>query len=282
MRVRFGLAVLVVTALVAAACGDSNGGAVGGEGCAKDQLNLVEPGVLTIATGEPAFPPWIIDDDPTNKQGFEGEIAYAIAEKLGFADNEVVWVRTGFDEAIAPGPKDFDFNLQQYSIREDRDEVVDFSIPYYTTSQALVAYDASAFAGAETVDDLKGNKLGAAIGTTSLSYIEDVIQPDEAAAVYDTNADAKAALDAGQIDAIVIDVPIAIYITGVELPDLSIVGVLEASEGQADEYGLLFAEGNPLVECINGALEELESEGKLAEFAAEWLEGAGDLPVLSR
>ncbi len=284
MRIRSVVILVLLLALLAASCGEDEGeGAttVAGESCAIEDLNLVEPGMLTIATGEPAFPPWIIDDDPTNKQGFEGAVAYAIAEKLGFSDDQVQWVRTGFDEAIAPGAKSFDFNLQQYSITETRDQVVDFSIPYYVTAQALVAYADSAVVDATTISDLKGFKLGAQLASTSLAYIEEIIEPDEKAAVYDENADAKSALEAGQVDALVFDLPTAYYITAVEIPEATIVGVLEASEERADRYGLLFAEGNPLVVCVNRALGELRDEGKLDEFAQEWLEQAGDIKTIT-
>lgn len=249
--------------------------------CSPDSLQTKQPGTLTVATGEPAFPPWVIDDDPTNKQGFEAAVVYAIAEKLGYADDQVVWVRTGFDEAIAPGPKDYDFNIQQYSITEERDEVVDFSVPYYVTSQALVAYSDSPVTEAATLDDLKGYRLGAQIGTTSLDYIERVIEPDTPPAVYDTGSDAKAGLEAGQVDALVFDLPTAYYITAVEIPEATIVGVLEASDEQADRYGLLFEEGSPIADCINQALEQLREEGTLDALAEEWLQQAGDIPTLT-
>ncbi len=282
MRILVSVAVL---GLLISACGGDEAAdttiPAAGDQCAKENLTLVEPGVLTIATGEPAFPPWIIDDDPTNKQGFEGAVAYAIAEQLGFTDDEVTWVRTGFDEAIQPGPKSFDFNIQQYSITPDRDEAVDFSVPYYVTAQALVAFEGSPIAGATTLADLKTAKLGAAIGTTSLDYIEQIIQPDEAPAVYDENVDAKAALEAGQIDALVVDLPTAYFITAVEIEGSEIAGVLEASEAQADRYGLLFAEGNPLVACVNQAIEGLRADGTLAGFEQEWLEQAGDLRTIT-
>jgi polar amino acid transport system substrate-binding protein len=249
--------------------------------CSPESLQTKQPGTLTVATGEPAFPPWVIDDDPTNKQGFEAAVVYAIAEKLGYADDQVVWVRTGFDEAIAPGPKDYDFNIQQYSITEERDEVVDFSVPYYVTSQALVAYSDSPVTEAETLDDLKGYRLGAQIGTTSLDYIEQVIEPDTPPAVYDTGSDAKAGLEAGQVEALVFDLPTAYYITAVEIPEATIVGVLEASDEQADRYGLLFEEGSPITECVNQALEQLREEGTLDALAEEWLQQAGDIPTLT-
>ena len=249
--------------------------------CSPESLQTKQPGTLTVATGEPAFPPWVIDDDPTNKQGFEAAVVYAIAEKLGYADDQVVWVRTGFDEAIAPGPKDYDFNIQQYSITEERDEVVDFSVPYYVTSQALVAYSDSPVTEAETLDDLKGYRLGAQIGTTSLDYIEQVIEPDTPPAVYDTGSDAKAGLEAGQVEALVFDLPTAYYITAVEIPEATIVGVLEASDEQADRYGLLFEEGSPITDCVDQALEQLREEGTLDALAEEWLQQAGDIPTLT-
>ena len=284
MRLKaFVLVLVVALAAGVAACGDDETATTTAplESCAVADLILVEPGFLTIATGDPAFPPWVIDDDPTNKQGFEAAVAYAVAAELGFADAQVKWVRTGFDEAIAVGSKNFDFNLQQYSITSERDEVVDFSIGYYTVQQALVAYADSAVLAAETAADLKGFKLGAAIGTTSLDYIEQVIEPATAAAVYDTNADAKAALDAGQVDALVFDLLTAYYITEVEIPEATIVGVLQAPGAAPEEFGLLFADGNSLVSCVNGALQALKDDGTLANLAAEWLVGAGDIKVIT-
>lgn len=274
----------VVMALVVAACGGSSTETTGAEssGCAVDQLELVQSGVLTVATAEPAFPPWVVDDDPTNQQGFEAAVAYAVAEQLGFTPEQVTWVRTGFDEAVAPGPKDFDFNLQQYSITDDRDEVVDFSVPYYVTDQALVAFADSPVTEANTVADLKGFVLGAQIGTTSLDYIEEIIQPDTAPPVYDTNSDAKSALDAGQVDALVFDLPTAHYITAVEIPEATIVGVLEASEEQADRLGLLFADGSSLVACVNGALEALGADGTLDALAEQWLASEGEIKTITR
>lgn len=255
--------------------------AVGIAGCAPADLDLVATGTLTVATGEPAFPPWVIDDDPTNQQGFEAAVAYAIAVQLGFTPDEVTWIRTTFDEAITAGPKDFDFNLQQYSINDERDQVVDFSDPYYVTNQALVALPDSPAAGAATLADLGGVRLGAQIGTTSLTYIEDVIQPDTPAAVYDDNVAAKAALDAGQVDGLVFDLPTAYFVTAVEIPDASIVGVFEVSDDQADRFGLLFADGNPLVDCVNQAIGALEGDGTLDALAEQWLAQEGAIPTIT-
>jgi polar amino acid transport system substrate-binding protein len=242
-----------------------------------DPLPLKADGVLTVATGEPAFEPWVVDDDPANGEGYEAAVVAAVAEQLGVEDVE--WVRTGFDEAVAPGEKDYDFNVQQYSITEERDEVVDFSDGYYQVEQAIVAAADNPIAEATSVADLADARLGAAIGTTSLDYIENVIQPSTEALVFDDNAAAKAAFDAGQVDGIVFDLPTAYYITAVEIEGSSIVGVLP-QEGDAEELGFLFEDGSPLVPCVNEALAALEEDGTLAALEEEWLNQGGDIPTL--
>ncbi len=274
---------LVVIGLIAAACGGTGSETTdGAAGCAVDELDLVQDGVLTVATGEPAFPPWVVDEDPTNQQGFEAAVAYAVADEMGFTPAQVTWVRTGFDEAIQPGAKTFDFNLQQFSITAEREEIVDFSEPYYVTAQALVAFADSPVTAATTVADLKGYVLGAQIGTTSLAYIEEIVQPDTAPPVYDTNSDAKSALEAEQVDALVFDLPTAYFITAVEIPEATIVGVLEASEAQADRFGLLFASGSTLVPCVNEALASLRTAGTLDALAEEWLAQEGTIKTITR
>jgi polar amino acid transport system substrate-binding protein len=259
--------------------------------CDVDSLPLTEPGRLTVATGEPVFEPWMVDDDPTNGEGFESALVYALAERLGFAADDVTWVRTGFDEAIAPGSKDYDFNIQQYSITPERDEVVDFSEGYYEVEQALVAAEDSPVNDATSVADLASARLGAAIGSTSLNYIEQVIQPESQAQVFDDNAAAKAAFDAGQVDGLVFDLPTAYFITAVEIPDAAIVGVLpreatsdgsSESAGGAEELGMLFEDGSELVDCVNEALAALRDDGTLEALEDEWLSQSGDIPTLTR
>lgn len=281
------LYVLVILSLLLSACGGDGAGdttataAAGEDECAVESLDLVTPGRLTVATGEPAFEPWVVDDDPSSGEGFEAAVVYAVAEEMGFGRDQVTWTRVGFDQAIAPGPKDFDLDIQQYSITEERDEVVDFSAPYYVTQQALVGYADSEITGAISLEDLKGYRLGAQIGTTSLDYIEEIIQPDSAPAVYDTNADAKSALEAGQVDAIVFDLPTAYFITAVEIPEATIIGALPASEEQADRFGMLMEEGSPLKPCVDAALEALRSDGTLDALAEQWLQQEGEIPELS-
>ncbi len=235
-------------------------------------------GTLTVATGEPVFPPWMIDDDPSNGQGFESAVVFAVAEELGIGTVE--WVRTGFDEAIAPGAKDYDFNIQQFSITADRDEVVDFSDGYYQVEQAIIGPADSPAADAATIADLQELRLGAAIGTTSLDYIETIIEPATDAAVYDDNVAAKSGFDAGQIDGLVLDLPTAYYITAVEITDASIIGVLPRQSADPEELGMLFEEGSPLVPCINEALAALRDSGTLEAIEEEWLNEGGAIPTL--
>lgn len=252
--------------------------ATGGD-CAVDSLPLFEAGKLTIATGEPVFPPWMIDDDPTNGQGFESAVAYALAEQMGFAAEDVQWVRTGFDEAIAPGEKPYDFNMQQYSITAERDEVVDFSLPYYVGQKSLILLESSPAIGATTFADLEGATFGATIGTTDLDYIENVLGIEDVA-VYDTQADVVAAMLAGQIDATVVSLPTALYLTAVEIEGSTIAGVLPGGE-EGEGMGLLFSDGNPLVDCVNQALQVLTDDGTLEALAVEWLQGAGEIPTIT-
>ncbi len=271
--------VLMVLSLLAAACGDDESTEAGsGDGAGCDPLPTVADGTLTVATGEPVFPPWMEDDDPTNEMGFESALVYALADELGV--ESVEWVRTGFDEAIALGEKDYDFNIQQYSITAERDEVVDFSTGYYQVEQAIIGPADSPAASAGTIADLKGLRLGAAIGTTSLDYIDNVIEPDNEAAVYDDNVDAKAAFDAGQIDGLVLDLPTAYFITAVEITDASIIGVLPRVGDSPEELGMLFTDGSALVACVDEALQSLRDAGTIEALEDEWLNQGGSIPTL--
>jgi polar amino acid transport system substrate-binding protein len=242
--------------------------------------DYVTDGKFTIATGEPAYYPYVIDDAPESGEGFEAAVAYAIAEELGFAAEDVVWVRTGFDEAIAPGPKSFDINIQQYTITPERLESVDFSSPYYAADQAVITVEGSAAAGATSIADLQGLLIGAATGTTSLAAVEQVIQPTAGAQVFNNNDDAKLALESGQVDAIVVDVPTAFYITGVELDGGLIVGSLPEIEGATDEWGVLLAKDSPLTEAVSAAVDALRDSGTLDALIAAWLGADQGVPEL--
>ncbi len=260
--------------------------ALGLASCGNDDSSsacpTIESDKLTIATGTPAFEPWVVGDAPESGEGFEAAVAYAVAGELGFTNENVVWVRTGFDEAIQPGAKNFDFNLQQYSITEERKATVSFSDPYYSTNQAVVGFADSPVASATKVSELKELKFGAQSGTTSLDFINNVIEPTNEPFVYDDNAGAKAALEAKQIDAIVVDLPTAFYISAVEIEGSKVIGQFPLSDAvTADNFGLLFDKDNKLVDCVNTALGALKESGKLAEIEKTWLADKTNAPVIS-
>lgn len=250
--------------------------------CSPESLETLEPGVLTFATGEPAYEPWVVGDAPESGEGFEAAVAYAIAEELGYAEEDVAWVRADFNASIQPGPKDFDLNLSQFSITEERKEAVDFSAPYYDVRQAVIAVGDSPAAEAASLEDLRDVRIGAQVGTTSFTAIEEVIQPETDPSVYNTNDEAKVALENGQIDALVVDLPTAFYITAAELDDGVIVGQLadEAGEGEVEQFGAVLELDSPLTDCVSQAVDSLRADGTLDQLEQEWLADVTDAPVL--
>jgi polar amino acid transport system substrate-binding protein len=282
------LSIAITGALLLAACGgessssDSTAAAGAGTGNECTAGKTLAADTLTIGTGNPAYSPWVDNDAPESKEGFEAAIAYAVAEELGFADTAVKWVRTGFDEAIQPGVKNFDFNLQQYTITDERKKTVSFSDSYYTTNQAVVALAGSPAIGATTVASMKDVKFGAQAGTTSLDFITNVIKPTIEPYVYDDNAGAKAALEAKQIDAVVVDLPTAFYIAAAELTDATVVGQFPASLSTTpDNFGFVFDLNNELVGCVNTALATLKDDGTLAAIEKTWLSEKTNAPVFA-
>jgi polar amino acid transport system substrate-binding protein len=275
------LAGLTLTACSQAEDTTSEASPAGSASCSKEALATLAPGTLTIATGEPAYEPWVKDDSPESGEGFEAAVAYAAAEKLGFAKDEVAWVRTTFDGAIAPGAKNFDWNLQQFSITEDRDKAVDFSSSYYDVNQAVVSYAGSPIAGATTVDELKSAKLGAAVGSTSLDAAQQTIAPEDDVAVFNDNAAAVTALKNEQIDGIVVDLPTAFYLVAAEIDEGVIVGQLPAAEGgTTDQFGILLANNSPLTACTTQAVDALRADGTLDQLAETWLGTDAGAPTL--
>ncbi len=254
--------------------------AAGHSACALEKT-LTE-GVLTIATGNPAYYPWVMNDAPESGEGFESAVAYAIAQKMGFGSDEVVWVRTSFDEAIQPGAKNFDFNMQQYSITPEREEMVDFSLPYYTSAMAVLTTQSVVDAGAEaTLESLKGLKWGAVATTTAIPMLNDVIQPQSAPLLYNDNADVNAAIVAGQIDAALYDLPTALYLSAVVVENGALLGQFPPEQSERpDQFGLLMEDGNPLKECLDAAITELTESGELAAIEARWLAEATGVPVI--
>ena len=269
--------VIIAAALTLSGCAKSDSETSASASCAKADLATVTDGKLTIATGEPAYYPWIIDDKPETGNGFEGAVAYAVAKQLGFDAADVVWVRTTFDSAVTPGDKNFDFNLQQFSITADRQKAVDFSSPYYTAPQAIVSYKGSKIEGKTSLADLKGAKLGAAVGTTSLDAISNQIGATPQ--VFNDNAAGVSALKNKQIDGLVVDLPTAFYLSGVEVPKGLIVGQLP-STGAGDQFGLLLSKGSKLTSCVSKAVDSITADGTLAAITDKWLATDAGAPVL--
>jgi polar amino acid transport system substrate-binding protein len=248
--------------------------------CSPESLQTLTPGTLTIGTDSPAYPPYFEDDDPSNGKGFESAVAYAVADQLGFTADQVSWVTVPFNKSYAPGAKDFDFDINQISITPKRQKAVDFSQGYYTVNQAVVALEDSPIASATTLAELQSAKLGAQVGTTSLDFITEDIQPTQQPMVYNDTNDAKSALEAGQIDGIVVDLPTAYYVTAVEFDNAKIVGQFPAQEG-GEQFGLLMQKGSPLVACVNQAITALDESGELQQIQDEWLVGK-DAPYFTQ
>ncbi|MGQ7295491.1 ABC transporter substrate-binding protein [Quadrisphaera sp. KR29] len=281
------------SALLVAGCApqEEAGGAAGATGadssatttasCSPADLQTLTPGTLTVATSQPAYEPWFSEDDPSNGQGYESAVAYAVAGQLGYSKEQVTWTVADFNAAIAPGPKDFDVDINQFSITEERKEAVDFSTPYYDVAQAVVTTGTSPAAGVTDLAGLKGLRLGAQVGTTSYTAITDQIAPDAEPAVYNTNDDAVAALQNGQVDAIVVDLPTAFYMAAAQLDDGKVVGQLQTPSGGAtDTFGMVLDKGSPLTACVSRAVDTLREDGTLAQLQQQWLDEAAQAPVL--
>ncbi|MGW7820770.1 ABC transporter substrate-binding protein [Streptomyces puniciscabiei] len=248
--------------------------------CAKGKLATRTSGKLTIATDEPAYEPWFKDDKPANGKGFESAVAYAVADRLGYGKSAVVWQSVPFNKAFAPGEKTFDFDINQVSISAERKKAVDFSSGYYAVRQAVIALKGSKAAKATSIADLKGLKLGAQVGTTSLDYISDVVKPSQEAAAYSKNDQAISALRNGQVDAIVTDLPTAFYVTSAQVTNARIVGQFENQGGTPEQFGLVLDKGSGLTSCVTSAVDALRKDGTLAKLEKQWLSDAVDAPVL--
>lgn len=249
--------------------------------CAVDDLPLQKAGTLTVGTDSPAFPPYFVDDDPTNGEGFESAVAYAVADEMGFTADQVEWETVPFNSSYKPGAKDFDFDINQISITAKRAEAVTFSQGYYTAAQALITLKDSAYADASSLDEFADARLGAQVATTSLDAIENEIGPSQQPAIFDNTNDAKQALLNGQVDAIVADLPTAFYITAVEIPQGTVVGQFQVTSGESEEFGLLMELGSDLAPCVDRALTALKDNGRLAQIEQRWMSDVVDVPTLS-
>ncbi len=239
---------------------------------------LVTPGKLTVGTGDPVYPPWMLNNDPASGEGFENGLVYALAEEMGFDREDVVWIGQSFDEAIAPGPKPYDFAIQQISVTEARSEVVTFSSVYYQPDKAVVALPDSPVVGASSFAELRQARWGATVGTTDLDYLENILGISNVA-VYDDQAGTFQALQGGLIDATVVALPTALYVTAVQVPEAKITALLPADENDRG-HGLLFEKDNPLVEWVNEALAAVIERGVVEELIQTYLVGDETIPEI--
>ena len=278
------IAIVLALSLALVACGEDEEdepaaqSTPAGPSCEKADLETFKDGVLTVGTDKPAFPPYFIDDDPANGKGFESAVAYAIAREMGFEESEVEWTVVPFNASYRPGPKDFDFDVNQISITPPRAKRVDFSEPYYTAPQAVVAVKGSAAADATSLADLKDATIGVQIGTTSLDAVNASIQPSEQPKVFDDSNAVVTAIKQDQVDAVVVDLPTALFLTAVELPNASVVGQFDAPGG--DEWGALLEKDSSLTPCVNEAIAKLKESGELDEITQQWMSESADAPVL--
>ncbi len=289
MRAPRTAAVLIPLMLVALGCAPQNSSTATGTTSSSNanqtpaecaQGKTLKSGVLTVGTDSPAYDPWFRHNDPTNGKGFESAVAYAVAKELGFDASAVTWTKVPFNTSYAPGPKHFDFDINQVSITPARAKAVTFSDGYYTAAQALIALQDSPVSKVTSLADLKQYKLGAQTGTTSLTALRDDVQPDSQPIVFQNTNDAKQALLNHQVDAIAADLPTAFYITAVQIPHSTIVGQFQQSGSHPEQFGMLFQKGNPLAQCVDQALADLTSSGRLAAIEKKWLSNTVDVPVL--
>ncbi|HSC51322.1 MAG TPA: ABC transporter substrate-binding protein [Gaiellaceae bacterium] len=283
---------VALLAAVASGCGSTKKSSAGtttgaAASCAKADLNLVTPATLTVGTDNPAFPPWFGGtphkpwqvSDPRSGEGYESAVAYAVAKQLGFAKNEVEWIHVPFNTSFAPGPKNFDFDINQISFTPARAKQVSFSDSYYDVNQSVVVNKGTPIAKVTTVAGLRPYSLGAQLGTTSYQFIKDKIKPSKQPSVFPSNAGAVQALKNKQIDGLVVDLPTAFYVTAVQVPNGKVLGQFPAEPG-GEHFGMVFAKGNSLVACVNKALTKLRNDGTLQQLQQKWLAKATGAPTL--
>ena len=277
------IAVLALAAGTLAACGsstssDTTSTAATSSSCKKGQLKTAASGVLTVGTDKPAFPPYFIDDDPSNGKGFESAVTYAVADKLGYPASSVKWEVVPFNSSYAPGTKTFDFDINQISITPAREKAVSFSTPYYTAPQAVLTLEGSKAASATDIAGLKDVTFGVQVGTTSLEAVNNVIEPTEQPQVFNDSNDTVNALKIKRVEAIVTDLPTAIYLRDAELDNATVVGQFNVPGG--DQWGLLSQKGSPVTACLDQALAQLKSDGQLQKITDQWMNSYAKAPEL--
>lgn len=291
-RVTLGLAAAASVALTASACApkasttsaaSTNSASASALDCSPSTLALYKKGQLTVATDSPAYSPWFDNNNPSDGKGFESAVAYAVAQQLGFSNDQVKWVVEPFDDSYAPGSKNFDFDINEVSITSQRAQAVDFSTGYYTANQGVLVLGKSKYAGATSLSQLKGAKIGVQVGTTSYQAVNDILKPTQQVSVFNSTDDEVSALQNGQVDAIVTDMPTVFYLAGAELDGGKILGQFSYDGGSAPEqFGLLLAKGSGLTSCVNQAIAKLTSSGELKTITDQWLSASADVPELKQ
>jgi polar amino acid transport system substrate-binding protein len=271
-------AALLAVAAVGCAPQDS-GGDKASTKCDPSGLSTKTGGTLTIGTDSPAYPPWFVDNKPANGHGYESAVAYAVADKLGYSTGKVKWTVVSFNNAIAPGAKPYDIDINEFSISAERRKAVDFSSPYYDVHQAVVALKTSPLTKTKSVADLKSAKLGAQVGTTSYDAITQVVKPSQQPQVFNNNDDAKKALQNGQIQGLVLDLPTAFEVTS-EIDGAQIVGQLPQPSGTPEQFGIVLDKGSSLTPCVSKAVDSLKSDGSLDKLQQQWLSADAGAPEL--
>ncbi len=282
-RAPIAVAAIASSLLVLAACAPADHNKAdaksSGNACTPAQLQTLAKNTLTVATDNPAYPPWFVDDKPANGKGYESAVAYAVAKQLGYQPAQVHWTVATFDSIVQLGPKKFDFDANEVSITPARKKAVDFSSGYYDVTQAVIALKSSKIAKAKSVANLKQAKLGAQLGSTSYDTITDEIKPGSKPAVYNTNDVAKEGLRNGQIDGLVVDLPTAFEMTA-EIKGTTIVGQIPAAGAKAEQFGLVLEKDSPLTTCVSKAVDTLQQNGTLARLQKQWLAADAGAPVL--
>jgi polar amino acid transport system substrate-binding protein len=271
-------AALLAVAAVGCAPQESGGGTASAQ-CDPGHLATRTKGTLTVGTDSPAYPPWFVDNKPANGKGYESAVAYAVADKLGYPTGKVKWTVVSFNNAIAPGAKPYDIDVNEFSISAERRKAVDFSPPYYDVHQAVVALKTSPLAKATSVAALKGAKLGAQVGTTSYDAITQVVKPSQQPQVFNNNDDAKKALQNGQIQGLVLDLPTAFEVTS-EVDGSQIVGQLPQPSGTPEQFGIVLDKGSSLTSCVSKAVNALKGDGTLDKLQQQWLSAGAGAPEL--
>lgn len=251
--------------------------------CSAGSLALYKQGQLTVATDTPAYSPWFDGNDPSNGKGFESAVAYAVAKELGFSTGQVKWVTESFDNSYAPGAKNFDFDVNEVSITPTRAKAVDFSTGYYTAEQGVVVLNKGKYAGATSLSALKGAKIGVQVSTTSYQAVKDEIGPSQSLSVFNTTDDEVSALQNGQVDALVTDMPTAFYLASAELTGAKILGEFSYDGGGSpEEFGLLLQKNSGLTSCVDQAIGKLKADGELAAITKQWLSTSQNVPELAK